>query len=209
MPHPTPNRSCHCRAPGLQRQPPHRAVIHVIDHTWPVSRSNSSFSRVRSRKRHEKRAVGHSMRHTVHLLQVHANCGELWKEMAAPKQRKQQHVRHRYPHLGSNWGDHRARLCMPHDAPPLTSAPRRFFHSLWEFDFRFSRKKYSPLHTNKIFPDSDILFISRRYPDQFFNHFSRLTFLRVSSRTRFQVMFYLISNWHYFVFVEWIHFSPN
>jgi len=28
----------------------------------------------------------------------------------------------------------------------------------------------------------------------------------VSSRTRFQVLFYLISNWHYCVFVEWIHF---
>ena len=34
-------------------------------HTWPVSRANSSFLRVRSRKRHEKRAVGHSLRHTV------------------------------------------------------------------------------------------------------------------------------------------------
>jgi len=45
--------------------------------------------------------------------------------------------------------------------------------------------------------------------DQFSDHFPRLTFLKVSSRTRFQVLLYLISNWHYFVFVEWIHFSPN
>jgi len=28
------------------------------------------------------------------------NSGELWKELAAPKQRKQPHVRHRHPHLG-------------------------------------------------------------------------------------------------------------
>jgi len=27
--------------------------------------------------------------------------------------------------------------------------------------------------------------------------------------SRFQVLLWLISNWHYFVFVEWIHFSPN
>jgi len=35
------------------------------------------------------------------LLQAHANCGELWKELAVPKQRKQPHVRRRHPHLGS------------------------------------------------------------------------------------------------------------
>jgi len=35
------------------------------------------------------------------------------------------------------------------------------------------------------------------------------TFLKVSSRTRFQVLLYLISKWQYCVCVEWIHLSPN
>jgi len=37
-------------------------------HTWPVSRANSSFSRVKSRKRREKCAAGHSLRHTLLTL---------------------------------------------------------------------------------------------------------------------------------------------
>ena len=46
-----------------------------------------------------------TLQHDQHgLLQVHANCGELWKELEAPKQRKQPHVRHRHSHLGSDWG---------------------------------------------------------------------------------------------------------
>ena len=62
----TPGLSEHCHAPVLQRQPPHCAATHGIEATrGPVSRANSSFSRVRSRKRREKRAVGHSLRHTV------------------------------------------------------------------------------------------------------------------------------------------------
>ena len=49
----------------------------------------------------------------------------------------------------------------------------------------------------------------RRQQDQFFGSHSRLTFLNEFSWTRFQVLLYLISNWHHFVFVEWIHFSPG
>jgi len=39
--------------------------------------------------------------------------------------------------------------------------------------------------------------------------FPTLTFLNEFLWTRFQVLLYLTSNWHYFVFVEWIHFSLN
>jgi len=54
----TPVLSEHCRAPVLQQQPPHRAAM--WGHTWHVSRANSSFPRVRGRKRREKCAAGHS-----------------------------------------------------------------------------------------------------------------------------------------------------
>jgi len=37
-------------------------------HMWPVSRVNPSFLRVRSRKRHEKLAAGHILRHTLLTL---------------------------------------------------------------------------------------------------------------------------------------------
>jgi len=43
----------------------------------------------------------------------------------------------------------------------------------------------------------------------FSEHFPRLTFLKVSSRTRFQDLLYLIFKCHYFVSVGWIHLSPN
>ena len=36
------------------------------------------------------------------LLQAHEHCGELWEQLAAAKQRKQPHLRHRHPHLGSD-----------------------------------------------------------------------------------------------------------
>jgi len=58
------------------------------------------------------------------LLQAHTNCVKLWKELAASKQRKQAHVRHRHPHLGSDLGDHWARLFLLQDAPHLASALR-------------------------------------------------------------------------------------
>ena len=149
---------------------------------YPVSRVNSSFSRVNSHKRRVKGAAGHSLRHTLLTLafrvlsasvnmllgalreqqqlrkgcfagklfifeglepqkkravgrsllhnlialasmvrtatlnmqlsvrapwspprqsaQAHPNCWELWKELAALKQRKQPHVRHSHPRLG-------------------------------------------------------------------------------------------------------------
>jgi len=78
------------------------------------------------RKRHEKRAVRGSLLHNLIALasmvrtatlnmqlgvrapwspprqsaQAHPNCWELWKELAALKQRKQPHVRHSHPRLG-------------------------------------------------------------------------------------------------------------
>jgi len=52
--------------------------------------------------------------------------------MAAPKQRKQQQVRHGHPHVVSDSGDHRARLCLPQDVP-LASAPHHLRD--WIFDF--------------------------------------------------------------------------
>ena len=65
----TPGLPDHHRAPVLQRQSPHRAVMHVTEATMcPVSRVNSSFSRVNSHKRRVKGAAGHSLQHTLLTL---------------------------------------------------------------------------------------------------------------------------------------------
>jgi len=41
--------------------------------------------------------------------------------------------------LRHHFSNHRARLCLPHDAPPPASAPRRLHHHLSKLDFRFLR----------------------------------------------------------------------
>ena len=40
-----------------------------------------------------------------------------------------------------------------------------------------------------------------------FGSLPRLIFLQVSSRSRFQILFHLISHWHYFGYLDWIHSS--
>jgi len=58
--------------------------------------------------------------------------------------------------------------------------------------------------------DFDVKPVARSIFEPLFqNHIQHIQFLKVSSRTKIQVLLYLISSWHYFVFVEWIHFSPN
>jgi len=101
---------------------------------------NSSFSRDRSRKRHEKRAVGRSFLHNLITLasmvrtatlnmqlgalrdqqQLWENCflkmfvrRRLWKDAAPLKRRKQPNVRARRARLGSARGSHGAGWCLP------------------------------------------------------------------------------------------------
>jgi len=101
---------------------------------------NSSFSRDRSRKRHEKRAVGRSLLHNLITLasmvrtatlimqvgalrdqqQLWENCflkmfvrRRLWKDAAPLKRRKQPTVRARRARLGSKRGCHGAGWCLP------------------------------------------------------------------------------------------------
>jgi hypothetical protein len=101
---------------------------------------NSSFSRDWSRKRHEKRAVGRSLLHSLIALasmvrtatlnmqlealrdqqQLWENCflkmfvrRRLWKDATPLKRRKQPNVRARRACLGSKRGCHGAGWCLP------------------------------------------------------------------------------------------------
>jgi len=101
---------------------------------------SSSFARDRSRKRHDKRAVGRSLMHHLITLasmvrtatlnmqlgavrdqqQLWENCflkmlvrRRLWKDAASLKRRKQPNVRARRARLGSKRGCHGAGWCLP------------------------------------------------------------------------------------------------
>jgi hypothetical protein len=115
-------------------------------HIWPVSRANSSFSRVRSRERHEKRAAGHSLLHSLIALvsmvrsttlnmqlgalrdqqQLRENCflkmfvrSKLWKVADPLKQHKEPKVKARRACLESERCCHGAGWCQPPRARSL------------------------------------------------------------------------------------------
>jgi len=59
---------------------------------------------------------------------------------------------------------------------------------------------------NKLKGDSWIYYLDSGN-NQFWDHFPRLIFVQVSSRTSFQILFHLISHWHSLGCLEWIHSS--